>query len=59
MGKPNHFITDRLPFYNEAVKTMLNESTRIPVPPMSNDKNKNLIESFNKTFKAWYKAKKS
>ena len=25
---------------------------------MSSDTNNNLIESFNKTFKAWYKAKK-
>ncbi len=58
MGKPNNFITDRLPSYNEAVKTVLNESTHIPVPPMSSDTNNNLIESFNKTFKAWYKAKK-
>ena len=37
---------------------MLNESTHIPVPSMSSDTNNNLIESFNKTFKAWYKAKK-
>ncbi|MDK0814401.1 IS6 family transposase [Clostridium perfringens] len=58
MGKPNNFITDRLPSYNEAVKTVLNESTHIPVPPMSSDTNNNLIESFNKTFKAWYKTKK-
>ena len=58
MGKPKCFITDRLPAYNEAVKTVLNESTHIPVPPMSSDINNNLIESFNKTFKVWYKAKK-
>ncbi|SUY38516.1 ISCpe7, transposase [Clostridium perfringens] len=58
MGKPNNFITDRLPSYNEAVKTVLNESTHIPVPPMSSDTKNNLIESFNKTFKAWYKTKK-
>ena len=30
----------------------------LPVAPMSSDVNNNLIESFNKTFKAWYKAKK-
>ena len=58
MGKPKNFITDRLPSYSEAVKTVLNGSTNIPVPPMSSDTNNNLIESFNKTFKAWYKAKK-
>ena len=50
MGKPKHFITDRLPSYNEAFIFLY--------PPMSSDTNNNLIESFNKTFKAWYKAKK-
>ncbi len=58
MGKPKNFITDRLPSYHEAVKTVLNESTHIPVAPMFSDTNNNLIESFNKTFKALYKTKK-
>ena len=58
MGDPKHFITDRLPSYNEAVKTVLNESTHIPILHMYSDTNNNLIESFNKTFKYWYKAKK-
>lgn len=56
--KPKHFITDKLLSYSEAVKTVLKESTHIPVPPMSSNINNNLIESFNKTFKAWYTAKK-
>lgn len=30
----------------------------IDVAPISSDTNNNLIESFNKTFKAWYKSKK-
>lgn len=59
MGKPKHFITDRLTSYNKVVKTMLNESTHIPVPTMSSDTNNNLIKYFNKTFKSWYKAKKT
>ena len=46
MAKPKHFITDKLPFYNEAVKNILNESTHIPVPPMSSDTNNNLIYIF-------------
>lgn len=58
MGEPKHFITDRLPSYNEAVKTVLNESTHIPVLHMSSDTNNNLIESFNKTFKALCKTKR-
>ncbi|SQC85632.1 ISCpe7, transposase [Clostridium perfringens] len=58
MGKPNNFITDRLPSYNEAVKTVLNESTHIPVPPMSSDTNNNLIESFKKHLKHGIKTKK-
>lgn len=57
-GNPSHFITDRLPSYNQAVAKLLNESKHVPVAPMSSSITNNLIESFNKTFKAWYKAKK-
>lgn len=52
-GEPTNFITDRLPSYNQAVVKVLPNTLHIPVAPMSSD-----IESFNKTFKAWYKAKK-
>lgn len=57
-GNPSNFITDRLPSYNQATAKLLNETKHIPVAPMSSDITNNLIESFNKTFKAWYKAKK-
>lgn len=57
--EPTNSITDRLPSYNEAVATVLTNTKHIPVSPMSSDTNNNLIESFNKTFKAWYKAKNS
>ena len=57
-GEPTNFITDRLPSYNEAAATVLTNTKHIPVEPMSSDTNNNLIESFNKTFKAWYKTKK-
>lgn len=57
-GEPKHFITDRLPSYNQAAAKILTNTKHIPVAPMSSDTSNNLIESFNKTFKAWYKAKK-
>ena len=57
-GKGTYFITDRLPSYNEAAATVLPNTEHLPVALMSSDVNNNLIESFNKTFKAWYKAKK-
>ncbi|WP_051823813.1 IS6 family transposase [Clostridium sulfidigenes] len=53
---PTNFITDRLPSYNQAAK-VLNSSNHIAVKPISSEITNNLIESFNKTFKAWYKAK--
>lgn len=57
-GEPKNFITDRLPSYNQAVAKVLSNTKHIAVKPMSSDTNNNLIESFNKTFKAWYKTKK-
>lgn len=56
-GEPLNFITDRLPSYNQAAK-LFKKAKHVPVKPMSSDVTNNLIESFNKTFKAWYKAKK-
>ncbi|AAO35025.1 IS6-like element ISClte3 family transposase [Clostridium tetani] len=55
---PENFITDRLPSYTQATATLLKNTTHIPVAPMPSDISNNLIESFNKTFKTWYKAKK-
>lgn len=57
-GSPYNFITDRLPSYNEAINTVLPDTNHIAVEPMSSYTSNNLIESFNKTFKAWYKSKK-
>lgn len=57
-GHPETLITDRWPAYNEAIATLLPNTIHSPVEPMSSDVNNNIIESFNKTFKAWYKAKK-
>ena len=58
LGTSKNVITDRLPSYNEALKVLLPNSKHIAVTPKSSDINNNLIESFNKTFKAWYKCKK-
>lgn len=44
--------------YTEAIATLLSTRNHLPVKPMSSDTNNNLIESFNKTFKSWFKAKK-
>ncbi len=57
-GSPFNLVTDRWPAYNEAIATLLPNTKHLPVKPMSSDINNNLIESFNKTFKAWYKSKK-
>lgn len=57
-GFPSSLITDRWPAYSQAAATLLPNTVHIPVEPMSGDMNNNLIESFNKTFKAWYKTKK-
>ena len=57
-GSPSNLITDRWPAYNEAIAALLPNTKHLPVKPMTSDTNNNLIESFNKTFKAWYKSKK-
>lgn len=57
-GSPSNLVTDRWPAYNEAIATLLPNTKHLPIKPMSSDINNNLIESFNKTFKAWYKSKK-
>ena len=51
-GKPTYFIIDRLPSYNEAAATVFLNTEHVSVAPMSSYINNNLIESFNKTFKA-------
>lgn len=56
LGKPNSIVTDRYPSYNKAVKSVLNVP-HIKVASFKDDISNNLIESFNKQFKAWYKSK--
>lgn len=43
-GELTYFITDRLPSYNEATATLLPNAEHIPVEPMSNYINNNLIK---------------
>jgi len=55
-GAPKSIVTDRLPSYNMAVKTVFNESEHIKVQSYSDDITNNLLESFFSKFKANYKA---
>lgn len=54
-GSPNAIVTDRWPSYIEAIKTTFNDTKHIRVESFCDDISNNLIESFNKTFKSWYK----
>ena len=58
VGTPNSIVSDRLPSYNQAVNTIFPDSKHIKVQSFQDDISNNLIESFNKTFKYWYKRKK-
>ena len=57
LGKPQSIVTDRLPAYRIAIKTHLRGCKHIRVEDFDDWISNNLIESFNKTFKAWYKTK--
>lgn len=57
-GSPNSIVTDGLLSYREPVKNTFEGSTHIVVKDFSDDISNNLIESFNKTFKSWYKKPK-
>jgi transposase-like protein len=56
LGKPNMAVTDRLASYNLAVKAVLGVAHH-RVSSFDCDIPNNLIECFNKQFKAWYKTK--
>ena len=56
-GKPSSIVSDRLPGYNISVKTVFPDLKHIKVQSFADDISNNLIESFNKTFKSWYKSK--
>lgn len=56
-GKPSSIVSDRLPGYNVSVKSAFSDLKHIKVQSFADDITNNLIESFNKTFKSWYKSK--
>ena len=51
-------ITDNWDSYNQATALNYPNSVHHKYSAFSDDLNNNFIESFNKTFKAWYKTKK-
>jgi transposase-like protein len=56
LGKPGAVVTDRYSAYKVPVKAVLGVK-HIRVRSFSDDITNNLIECFNKQFKAWYKTK--
>ena len=51
-------IKDNLDAYNQVIALNYPNSVHHTYSAFSDDLNNNFIESFNKTFKAWYKTKK-
>ena len=56
LGTPNAVVTDRYYAYNVPSKAVL-QVPHIKVESFKAETNNNLIECFNKQFKAWYKTK--
>ena len=56
LGNPNSLVTDRYSAYKVPAKSVLNVN-HIRVESFKADVSNNLIECFNKQFKAWYKTK--
>lgn len=58
LGTPsNAIVSDRLRGYSRSVKRSFPKINHIKVASFHDDITNNLIESFNKTFKSWYKTK--
>lgn len=56
-GKPGAVVSDRYSAYKVPVKSLLPDAKHIRVESFKDDISNNLIECFNKQFKAWYKTK--
>jgi transposase-like protein len=56
-GKPQAVVSDRYNAYKVPVKSIFNDVKHIRVESFKDDISNNLIECFNKQFKAWYKTK--
>ena len=57
LGKPKAIVSDRYAAYKVPVKSVFTEARHIRVESFKDDISNNLIECFNKQFKAWYKTK--
>lgn len=57
-GTPKPIVTDDLPSYIEPIKNTFKGPKHIVVKNFDYDISNNSIESFNKTFKSWYKKTK-
>jgi putative transposase len=56
-GKPAAIVSDRYSAYKVPVKSLFEGTRHIRVESFKDDISNNLIECFNKQFKAWYKTK--
>ena len=56
-GEPSSVVSDRYSAYRTPLKAILPSSMHIRVQSFKDDISNNLIECFNKQFKAWYKTK--
>lgn len=56
-GQPSAIVSDRYSTYKVPVKSIFEGSRHIRVESFKDDISNNLIECFNKQFKAWYKTK--
>ena len=57
LGKPSAVVSDRYSAYKVPVKSIFGGAKHIRVQSFKEDISNNLIECFNKQFKAWYKTK--
>ena len=57
LGKPAAIVSDRYSAYKVPVKAVFDNVKHIRVQSFRDDISNNLIECFNKQFKAWYKTK--
>ena len=56
-GKPQSIVSDRYSAYKVPIKSLFDGVRHIRVESFKDDISNNLIECFNKQFKAWYKTK--
>lgn len=56
-GSPKAIVSDRYSAYKVPVKSLFHDAAHIRVQSFKDDISNNLIECFNKQFKAWYKTK--